>query len=357
MYRNVFLCTLLFLEQIHRQHPTREGIFWYNTDIIKNCKKPTHVPTEKFLSERKSSNSDNIRFCSDCKRFLSGSNFWKHRKTRTGEEAEPVNHVHKDPEFVTNILNKFRTSEAGHMCMTNTLIQQVGYRHYCLRRCHTSKPDELRTNVVQEMRELARLLIQFKSTANEHGLDGTSLGVEDMFTRRHLAVLREAIDILADGGKYGLKLNLNAIVIRTMKSLKGLYAEKMEDAKCKELYMFADAYRFRSHEMFATARYQVVHQSMDKDRRPASLPEETSVETLKTYLNMSIKRLSSQKELVGEDYVLLRSLVVCRLTLFNGRRAEEPSRMLVSEWEDAKNGEWLQKHEFAKQNTGRVCVH
>ena len=37
-----------------------------------------------------------------------------------------------------------------------------------------------------------------------------------------------------------------------------------------------------------------------------------------------------------EDRVLLRYLVVCRLTLFNGRRDEQPVRMLLSEWGDAK---------------------
>lgn len=53
---------------------------------------------------------------------------------------------------------------------------------------------------MQEMRELARLLIQFKTTATEYGLDGASLGVEEMFARQYLAVLREAIDTLAEGG-------------------------------------------------------------------------------------------------------------------------------------------------------------
>lgn len=133
-----------------------------------------------------------------------------------------------------------------------------------------------------------------------------------------------------------------------MKSLKGLYAEEMKDDKCRELDMFGDAYRFRSHEMFATARYQAVHQSMDKARRPASLPEEEAVETLKTYIKTAINSLTSEKELEGEKYILLRSLVVSRLTLFNGRRGEERSRMLITEWEEAKNGEWLRKHEVCK---------
>ena len=46
--------------------------------------------------------------------------------------------------------------------------------------------------------------------------------------------------------------------------------------------------------------------------------------------------------------IAFRSLVVCRLTLFNGRRGEEPARMLLKEWLDAKNGKWLRRHEVSK---------
>ena len=327
-------------------------MFWYNTNIIKNAKKPAEIPTGDFLSERKPKNPDNIKLCSDCKRFFSGRNFWRHQKSCSGERPVAISPVvmfhepHHDAEFVHNILDKFRDSIAGKLCMTNKVIKQVGYRHYCLRRCHSSKQDELRKSAMQEMRELARLLIKFRIKASEHGLDGSNMETEDMFTRPHLAVLRDAIDTLAGGGKYGLKLNLNAIIMRTIKSLKGMYAEAMQDVKCRELDMFTDDYKFRSHEVFATARYKAVAQSMDKARRPASLPEEQAVTTLKNYVTSEIARLTSAVEQIqGENYILLRSLVVCRLTLFNGRRGDEPSRMTLSEWQDAENGEWLRKHE------------
>ncbi len=37
-----------------------------------------------------------------------------------------------------------------------------GYRHYCLMRCNASKMDEVRKNVMQEMRELARLFLEVR---------------------------------------------------------------------------------------------------------------------------------------------------------------------------------------------------
>ncbi len=142
---------------------------------------------------------------------------------------------------------------------------------------------------MQEMRELPCLLIQFRETAREEGLD-CDLGME-MSSRVRLPILRQAIDDLASE-KYGKKLN--AIVVRTIKSMKGMYAEAMEDAKAVELDRFHDAYKFRSHEVFASARYRAVAQSMNKARRPGSLPEEVELRTLKIFVTNEIKCLPAK---------------------------------------------------------------
>ena len=212
---------------------------------------------------------------------------------------------HDDLEFVINILNKFRGTHAGKLCVTDRIIQYVRYRHYSLRLGNVSKMDEVRKSMMQEMRELARLLLKFKEVAADEGLDASNMGIEEMFSRQHLALLRETINLLA-GDKYGLKLSIKAIILRTVKTLKGTYAERMDDAKCHELHLFTDAYKFRSHELFESAWYRAIAQSMDKARRPASLPEEDDMLKRKVYV-----RLPSSLTIQGEDYVLLRSLVVC----------------------------------------------
>ena len=50
---------------------------------------------------------------------------------------------------------------------------------------------------------------------------------------------------------------------------------------------------------------------MDKVRRPASLPEEDDMFKLKVNVTREIERLPSSLTIQGEDYDLLRSLVVC----------------------------------------------
>ena len=206
---------------------------------------------------------------------------------------------------------------------------------------------------MQEMRALARLLIKFREIAREQeGLE-CELGMEEMLSRVHLPLLRQAITELAaadsekDGQeeKYGQKLGMGNVLARTIKSMKGMYAEAMEDEKAAELDRFHDSYKFRAHELFASAPYRAVTQSMNKARRPASLPEEVHLQKLKSFIATEIARITTGRRVEVEEYVLLRSLVVCRLTLFNRTIGEEPAGMLLSEWDDAKNGEWIRRHD------------
>ena len=77
--------------------------------------------------------------------------------------------------------------------------------------------------------------------------------------------------------------------------------------------------------MYESARHKVIAKSMDKSRRPAALPDEAVVTKLKYFVTSRLKMLTSEPALSVENYVLLQSLVVCRLILFNGRRGEEPA--------------------------------
>lgn len=121
--------------------------------------------------------------------------------------------------------------------------------------------DKVKKSVMQEIWELACLLLQFKKTATQYGLDECCMGTGDMFTRQHFVTLREAINTL-EGDKHGLKLNLNAIIVRMIKSIKGMHEEQTDDVLCHKLDMFMDTNKLRLHEMFASARYKTVAQSI-----------------------------------------------------------------------------------------------
>ena len=71
--------------------------------------------------------------------------------------------------------------------------------------------------------------------------------------------------------------------------------------------------------MFAEARYKAIAVSMDIARRPAAVPEEEEMRTLKSHITSEVKKFTAKDRLEGDDYVKLKSLIVCRLTLSNGR--------------------------------------
>ena len=134
------------------------------------------------------------------------------------------------------------------------------------------------------MRTLSKLYLQFSSTVPP------DIDVGEMFTKKNLSPLRQATEALAqnqDEQKHGAKLNLNAVIQRTLKTLIGLYAEKMEDGKVEETKHFRDAYNFRAPEVYAAARYQSVINSLNKARRPENLISGQKVVELSTTTNPS----------------------------------------------------------------------
>ena len=44
---------------------------------------------------------------------------------------------------------------------------------------------EIEQNIMQEMRELARLFLQFQKMTEQHGIAVSEMGTEDMFMRTH----------------------------------------------------------------------------------------------------------------------------------------------------------------------------
>ena len=57
----------------------RDGMYWFNTNIVKSAAKSSDVKVESVMSERKNKTNSNIRLCTECKRFISGRNFWRHQ--------------------------------------------------------------------------------------------------------------------------------------------------------------------------------------------------------------------------------------------------------------------------------------
>ena len=335
------------LQNIFFDQKRKEGIYSYNIKQLEANKEDG----TSFMRERRPKEKDSLRMCAGCKRFFSNRSFYKHRLHCHHINTDAINpqlliandRIHKDAEFSEEILHKFRVGIVGDICRSDKIIQQIGYRHFNMRRFEKSKRDEVRKNVMGEMRDLSRLYVEYKSLEMAAGKQDVS--VESMFTRDGLTSLREAMNNLCkkesdqNQEKHGLKMNLNAIIHRSIKSLMGYFAESRQDGKYKELTKFEVAYNFLSHELLSRARYQCFMNSVDKARRPEQLPLENEVQQLMLFIKNEISRILNN--FVLEEYGYLQKLCVARLTLFNARRGEEPARLLLTEWQDAIKNVWL----------------
>ena len=78
-----------------------------------------------------------------------------------------------------NILDKFRDGETGELICQSSVIQLKGHKHYASRNVEESKKNEVRREIMMEMRELARLFIRFRD------LSSKEVEVESMYEREN----------------------------------------------------------------------------------------------------------------------------------------------------------------------------
>ena len=116
-----------------------------------------------LMRERQPKYDDKIVKCIECHKYISNRALYKHQyicgienHTATKPLSITLYHqydkMHRDEQFQKEILSKFRDTPPGNLCRQDDIIQQVGYRHYCLRRAEESKADEIRKSVMSEMR-------------------------------------------------------------------------------------------------------------------------------------------------------------------------------------------------------------
>ncbi|CAC5384346.1 unnamed protein product [Mytilus coruscus] len=101
--------------------------------------------------------------------------------------------------------------------------------------------------------------------------------------------------------------------------------------------------------IFGDAEYKITVLRQKELRMPARLPDEDDVKVLKEWLENKIKDVKSKFQFItSNEYAEIRDVLVCRLTLFNAQRGGEPSRLLLSEWDDAENGVWFTQDSIEK---------
>ena len=332
----------------------RRGCHGFNLNKLKE----EQFNTDKLLKERKGrkhSDGKNRVCCSLCLGYFVKEHLAKHK--RVCMEAEKTTVVPAgirfdalkcsgkySDDYKKQILKNFWEDDCGKLCRSDTYIKEYGF--YCYRSVVTQKDkvQQKLTTIKQNMRTLAKRFMYCKAEATgDNEVITSSL---DMFKCGYFQYFRDAINIMfvkEDGGqKSGAKKNLSHLLNNVLKHLKGKLTWEKKKEQLEEVKEFEALLKYFWPELFHTAEYNCLKRRQEELRRPKRLPREDDVKKLRDYSVVEIQKLANEYDFLNSSqYIRLRDLVVCRLTLYNARRGGEPSRLTLKEWTDAEEGIWL----------------
>ena len=338
----------------------REGMKKYNM-----CH--AGIRDAEILRERKSKRvRDDIVACGKCSGVFSKTYFWRHKRICCGKSSKVATAVdmkivqnslrsgnNVSEEFQSTILQKFLDDDVGRLCKSDEWLLMIGQKLYDKLRGKQDKKTEVRRSVMSDMRRLATLYTHFKEQMTFAGNNETQF--VDMYKRSNFDQLEAAIRQHTAGDdesqvKAGLKLSLYYLVKRTAKIVKIVYLVREDDSTAASVDKFLDVFTINYNLLFGDALYQLNKKRQMKLRRPEELPPEQEVTKLRNYTVTRMQELVSDQYLhwTSQEYIELRDLVVSRLTLFNARRGNEPSRLRVRDWTDACNGVWISQSRVDK---------
>ncbi|XP_077974938.1 uncharacterized protein LOC120330366 isoform X1 [Styela clava] len=348
------ICKIFSLPFAKRQQEfdiiRKKGIFQYNMQMLKD-RKP-------LIAERHQGRGS-MKICTNCSGFFQRKTFHRHHQLCRSKFGSPASATglcvesmvcHGDEAFA-DLLTRFQNDEKGNLCRQDELIKTVGRSQFQKHRKKTEKKSESRKAVMANMRLLASLFVEFKSCATKQNVNVSS---ENMLRREYFMILEEAIQNIAtheDGAlKSGLMVNIGNLLKMAAKVMKGTHLMNLDDEKAEQIEKFEAVLQLRWIRNFGDAEYQVVKNRQSKLRLPSELPIENDVTQIRKYTLETMQReVSDDLSLWGpEKFIVVRNLVISRLTLFNARRGGEPSRLLVRHWEEAKREQWIDKQRRSK---------
>ena len=315
----------------------KQGILNTNRQLI-----AASADTTSLLRERRQTTDSKVEMCGRCFGFFSKETIYKHGKTCThGTEMSSAANIPSKllldveadrSEFSRQILIHLRDDDIGALCCSDRLIIKVGRRKF-----QTSMKKD-RKLVMADMRRLARLLIAFREASNDSTLRG-----EDMLDRSRFAQLEEALDTANKTSSAGLNVALGYLLKWSAKVMKGVYLTDKEDEKAAEVDRFLSVLDLNWGHLFAGSVSEMELKRQERLRKPAELPIEEDVVSLREFTVRQLQSLTTDvyKLWTATDFKSLRTLLVCRLTLFNARRGGEPAKLLLTEWQDADEGSWV----------------
>ena len=159
-------------------------------------------------------------------------------------------------------------------------------------------------------------------------------------------IIEELTETEEDQGhsiRTGLKLGLRYLIPHAANITQGFMLMDRQTDRSEEVDGFLKVFNLRRDYIFSDAEYQACNSRLAKLRRPEQLPKSDDLQLFKSFVSAQLVKFTGDPyHLWGSnDFVMLRDIIVARLTLFNTRRGGEPCRLLLDEWRDAEKGVWM----------------
>jgi hypothetical protein len=325
----------------------KRGIYESNQKSVRSGNVTT------IMRERDSSKPTiDAKICPSCKGFYSKGYMWRHRKTCKGTEVEtstpaiPVQllsltDIPVDSTFATALLAAFHQSPVGDLCRTDWVIQAIGQHQWA----KNTKDDK--TSSMTAMRRLAHLVLTCREVIKEGGTTNSEpFTGEDLFKRKKFPIVTKALKICTQGEhkiKASLTVGLSYLMRSSAETLRAVYLIREEDDKADEMTKYLDILKHEWAPLTNKAVADIKIRGEELLRRPIQLPLDEDIKSIKVYTFSTINALleDPDKLWTTHDFNQLRTLLVCRLTLFNARRGGEPARLRLTSWFDAEKGSWV----------------
>nr|XP_047134212.1 uncharacterized protein LOC124812135 [Hydra vulgaris] len=343
----------------------REGILIYN-------KSQSSTDNPIYQREKSGTKYKNLMRCSACNSFISKRFFTRHAQkcslsTINAVEPIPVStesldipkSLDLDPGFVRNVLGKIRNDEIGKLCCTDENIVYIGSKLYWKLHKKEDKAAEVFRSVRGDMRRLANCYNIFKQLDGIHALYSNSL---DMFNRSNFEQLSEAIELYTKREdlslKAGLKQNLYYLIKKSATLVQYSFYSRKKDDEAAEISKFIQSFKGWQDYLFGDATYHLNKKRQINLRKPSRLPQEDDLLIVKNHVIELMSSICSKFHFDDESsYKKLRNAACARITLLNGRRGGEPARILLADWLQGENDEWIDKQRLKKLDSlDRILV-
>jgi len=299
---------------------------------------------------RQGKDQTDLVMCSSCKGFYAKRRIWKHKKicyescTQTGFVWFPksrsaslgllLSNSEVPDEFETQIVEKFRNDETGKVCRNDIVVLRLG------RKLWAKSVRKEKHVIMNNMRTFGNLITEVRKVTNNNKIGG-----EDIIKRENFESLTKAIENMTTQGqtfKAGLKIAIGYLLKKVIKVMKGHYILENKMEKATELDRFLSVLDLNWDFIFYRAQL-ICEQRRQNLRKPQDMPLEEDLSKFKDFIVNKTREMTEDTytKWDNHDFVLMRNLLVSRLTMFNARRGGEPARMTLSEWLEAENDTWL----------------